>query len=61
MSDKNTAFPVRKMLWLSEQQWEQVNKFRHVNMIGSEAEALRQLIKLGIERSRPEKQTIQKS
>jgi|OM-RGC.v1.037260212 hypothetical protein len=49
MTDKNTAFPVRKMLWLTEKQWEQINKFRHENMIGSEAEALRQLIKIGLQ------------
>ena len=46
------AFPVRKMLTFTDEQWEQVRKFRFANEIETENEAVRQLIDLGLQASK---------
>jgi hypothetical protein len=43
-----TAYPVRKALQFTAEQWEQVRAFRFEQKIGTEAEAIRRLIELGL-------------
>ena len=48
-----TAFPVRKALQFTAEQWEDVRTFRFDQKIGTEAEAVRRLIEIGWETYRP--------
>ena len=44
-----TAYPVRKALQFTAEQWEQVRAFRFDQKISTEADAVRRLIELGLE------------
>jgi hypothetical protein len=44
-----TSYPVRKALQFTAEQWEQVRAFRFKQEIGTEAEAVRRLIDIGLE------------
>jgi hypothetical protein len=45
----DTAFPVRKALGFTAEQWERVKEFRFDQRIPTEADAVRRLIDLGLE------------
>jgi hypothetical protein len=49
ISGMETSFPVRKALQFTAEQWEQVRTFRFDQKIGTEAEAVRRLIDLGLQ------------
>lgn len=53
-----TAFPVRKALQFTLDQWEQVKAFRFDQKIGTEAEAVRRLIELGLTTSSSSKKKL---
>ncbi len=44
-----TAYPVRKALGFTAGQWERVRAFRFEHRFGTEAEAVRRLLDLGME------------
>ena len=44
-----TAYPVRKALGFTAEQWERVRAFRFGHRFGTEAEAVRRLLDLGME------------
>ena len=44
-----TAYPVRKALGFTAEQWERVRAFRFEHRFGTEAEAVRCLLDLGME------------
>lgn len=44
-----TAYPVRKALGFTAEQWERVRAFRFEHRFGTEAEAVRRLLDLGLE------------
>ena len=44
-----TAYPVRKALGFTAEQWERVRAFRFEHRFGTEAEAVRRLLDLGME------------
>jgi hypothetical protein len=44
-----TAYPIRKALQFTAEQWEQVRAFRFEQHIETEASAVRRLIELGLE------------
>ena len=44
-----TAYPVRKALGFTASQWERVRAFRFEHRFGTEAEAVRRLLDLGME------------
>ena len=44
-----TAYPVRKALGFTAEQWARVRAFRFEHRFGTEAEAVRRLLDLGIE------------
>lgn len=46
-----TAYPVRKALQFTAEQWEQVRAFRFDQRIGTEADAVRRLLELGLQAS----------
>jgi hypothetical protein len=53
-----TAYPVRKALQFTGEQWGEVSAFRFEQKIGTEAEAVRRLIELGLKaakEAKPEK------
>jgi hypothetical protein len=50
-----TSFPVRKALQFTAEQWERVRAFRFDQKIGTEAEAVRRLIDLGLETAQASK------
>jgi hypothetical protein len=43
-----TAYPVRKALQFSSEQWEKVRAFRFDRRINTEADAVRRLIDIGL-------------
>ncbi len=43
-----TAYPVRKALQFTAEQWEKVRDFRFDRKIGTEADAVRRLIDIGL-------------
>lgn len=45
---KETIYPVKKLVNLTDGQAEQISEYRHENRIKSENEAIRQLIELGL-------------
>ena len=45
---KETIYPVKKLVNLTEDQAQRINDFRFENRIASENEAIRQLIELGL-------------
>ena len=45
----DTAFPIRKALSFTAEQWERVKSFRFDERIATEADAVRRLIELGLE------------
>jgi hypothetical protein len=47
--DGETAYPVRKALGFTAAQWERVRAFRFEHRFGTEAEAVRRLLDLGME------------
>ena len=47
--DGETAYPVRKALGFTAGQWERVRAFRFGHRFGTEAEAVRRLLDLGME------------
>jgi hypothetical protein len=44
-----TAYPVRKALGFTAEQWERVRAFRFEHRFGTEAEAVRRLLDLGMQ------------
>ncbi len=44
-----TAYPVRKALGFTAEQWERVRAFRFGHRFGTEAEAVRRMLDLGME------------
>ncbi len=48
-SSGETAYPVRKALGFTAGQWERVRAFRFEHRFGTEAEAVRRLLDLGME------------
>jgi hypothetical protein len=44
-----TAYPVRKALGFTAEQWERVRVFRFEHRFGTEAEAVRRLLDLGMQ------------
>lgn len=46
---KQTVFPVKKLVNLTDDQAQRINNFRYDNRISSENEAIRQLIELGLQ------------
>ena len=46
---KPSIYPVKKLIGLSEEQAQRIADFRFEKRIGSESEAIRQLIELGLE------------
>lgn len=53
----DTAFPVKKLLYLTDEQATLISEFRFSRRIQSENEAIRQLIALGLEAARQKEQT----
>lgn len=49
---KDTIYPVKKLFSLTEDQARRISDFRFENRLPSEAEAIRQLIDLGLQASR---------
>ena len=48
---KPSIYPVKKLIGLSEEQAQRIADFRFEKRIGSESEAIRQLIELGLDAS----------
>jgi len=46
---RETAYPVKKLVGLTEEQAERISDFRFGNRLNSENEAIRQLIELGLQ------------
>ncbi len=46
---RETAYPVKKLIYLTEEQAERISDFRFGNRLNSENEAIRQLIELGLQ------------
>ena len=46
---RQTAYPIKKLIFLTEEQAEQISNFRFENRLNSENEAIRQLIELGLQ------------
>jgi hypothetical protein len=46
---RDTAFPVKKLVYLTERQAERIADYRFGNRIKSENEAIRQLLEKGLE------------
>jgi hypothetical protein len=46
-----TNYPVRKLIYLTAEQAEQISEFRHGQRISSENEAIRQLLAFGLEKA----------
>ena len=55
MDGMETAYPIRKALQFTADQWEQVRAFRFSEQISTEAETVRRLIELGLQAARSEK------
>src|SRR5215213_9695871 len=49
MAGGETAYPVRKALGFTAEQWARVRAFRFEHRFGTEAEAVRRLLDLGME------------
>jgi len=49
-----TAYPVRKALQFTAEQWEQVRAFRSTRRFDTEAEAVRRLIEFGLQAAKIE-------
>lgn len=47
----STAYPARKLVYLTAEQAEQISEFRHEQRISSENEAIRRLIELGLQKA----------
>ena len=45
---RETSYPVKKLIFLTEEQAERISDFRFENRLNSENEAIRQLIELGL-------------
>jgi hypothetical protein len=52
ISVMETSFPVRKALQFTAAQWEEIRTFRFDQKIGTEAEAVRRLIEMGLKASK---------
>jgi hypothetical protein len=46
---RETAYPVKKLVGLTEKQAERISNYRFAGRIASENEAIRQLIELGLQ------------
>lgn len=52
---KDTQYPVRKLAYFSEEMAKAISDYRYANRIPSENEAIRELIRLGLEAAKSEK------
>lgn len=46
---RETSFPIKKLIFLTDEQAERISDFRFSNRLNSENEAIRQLIELGLQ------------
>jgi hypothetical protein len=52
---KETAFPVKKLIYLTDEQARMISDYRFDNRLNSENEAVRQLIDLGLDAAKRNK------